>query len=252
MFLMGKSVRVMGENPMKIVVLLSFVIVGCILVAGCIDQIKPAATNTTAVTPANTFTPFSNVTALSNSTNSSAPPPLKGLLKISLNSWIGNFPVSIDNVSAGVVETTRPLTLMVDEGNHTIDVCCGAVCERENVTIRFGEQRTIDFSERLKETCEFLEPTVRITGYSLNGDQITVNVEFINPTTRSLTMSAEVSCGYSYIESRSNNRIGNSARGQVFSTVNAGDRVIKILNLNLVSGYIYDYEIPTITKISSK
>jgi len=58
MFLMGKSVRVMGENPMKIVVLLSFVIVGCILVAGCTGQIKPAATNTTAVTPTNTFTPL--------------------------------------------------------------------------------------------------------------------------------------------------------------------------------------------------
>jgi len=249
----GKSVRVIGENPIKIIVPVSLIIVGCILVAGCVGQIKPTATNTSAVTPANTFTPFSNATTLSNSTNSSAPPPpLKGLVRISLNSWIGKFPISIDNVSAGHVETARPLTLMVDEGNHTIDVCCGVICERENVTIRFGEQRTIDFSERLKEKCEFLEPTVRIIGYSLNGDLITVNVEFINPTTRPLTMSVEVSCGYSYIESRSNNRVGNSAKNQVFSTVNAGDRVMKILNLNLVPGYSYDYEIPTITKISSK
>jgi hypothetical protein len=240
------------ENPMKIIVLLSLVIAGCILVGGCIGQIKPADTNVPAVTPANTFIPFSNETSLSNNTNSSAPPPLKGLLKISVNSWIGKFPVSIDNMSVGVVETTRPLTLMVDEGNHTIDVCCGVVCERENITIRFGEQRTIDFSERLKENCEFLEPTVRIIGYFLSGDQITVNVEFINPTTQPLVMSAEVSCGYSYIESRSNNRVGNLALGQVFSTVNAGDRVIKILNLYLASGYSYDYEIPTITKFSSR
>ena len=149
------------------------------------------------------------------------------------------------------METARPLTIMVDEGNHSVDVCCGVVCERENVTIRFGEQRTIDFSERLKENCEFLEPTARIIGYYLNGDQIMVNIEFINPTTRLLTMSAEVICGYSYSESRSNNRVGNSARGLVFSAVNAGDRVIKTLNLNLASGYSYDYEIPTITKIST-
>jgi hypothetical protein len=239
------------ENPLKIIVLLSLVIAGCIMVAGCVGQIQPADTSVPAVTPANTFIPFSNETSLSDNTNSSAPPLQKGLLKISLNSWIGKFPVSIDNMSVGVVETTRPLTLMVDEGNHTIGVCCGVVCERENVTIRFGEQRTIDFSERLKENCEFLEPTVRIIGYFLNGDQITVNVEFINPTTRSLTMSAEVTCGYSYIESRSNSRVGNTARGQVFSSVNAGDRVTKILNLNLADGYSYTYEIPTITKISS-
>ena len=241
---------------MKIIVPVSLIIVGCILLAGCIGQIKPAATNTPAVTPTNTFTPFSNATTLSNSTNnstnSSAPPRLKGLVRISLTSWVGKFPVSIDNVSAGNVETTRPLTLMVDEGNHTIAVCCGAVCERENITIRFGEQRTIDFSERLKENCEFMEPTARIIGYFLNGDQITVSVEFINPTTRPLTMSAEVMCGYSYIDSRSNNRVGNSVQGQVFSTVNAGDRVIKILNLNLAYGYSYNYEIPTIIKISSK
>ena len=247
--------EVKGENSMKIIIVLSLVMAGCILAAGCAGQIKPiepAKENVSAGTPANTFTPFSNTTALPNSTNSSAPPPLQGLLRVSLNSWIGKFPVSVDNVSSGVVETARPLTLMVDEGNHTVDVCCGAVCERENVNIRFGEQRTIDFSERLKENCEFLEPIVRITGYFLNGDQITVNLEFINPTTQPLTMSAEVICGYTYIDSRSNNRVGNSARGQVFSTVNAGDRITKILNLNLASGYNYDYEIPTITKISSK
>jgi hypothetical protein len=237
---------------MNIILLLSLIIAAGILVTGCVDQIKPDAMNTTTVTTANTFTPITNATALSNSTNNSAPQPLKGLLKISLNSWIGKFPVSIDNMSVGVVETARPLTLMLDEGNHTINVCCGVICGRKNVTIRFGEQRTIDFSEQLKEKCEFLEPAVRIVGYFLSGDQITVNVEFINPTDQPLAMSAEVSCGYSYIESRSNNRVGNSATGQIFSTVNAGERVTKVLNLYLASGYSYNYEIPTITKISSK
>jgi hypothetical protein len=172
-------------------------------------------------------------------------------VKVTLDTWVGEFPVSIDNVSAGVVKTARPLTLMVDEGNHTIAVCCGVVCERENVTIRFGEQRIIDFSERLEENCEFLEPTVRIVDYYRSGDQITVNVEFINPTTQPLTMSAEVSCGYSYIESRSNNRVGNFAQGLVFATLNAGDRITKTLILDLASGFDYRYEMPTITHTSS-
>ena len=222
---------------------------------GCV-QIKQKTNeplNNTAA-PINTFTPISNTTPvsnISNLSNSTANPKLKGLVKVTLDTWLGEFPVSIDNVTAGVVKTARPLTLMVDEGNHTIAVCCGVVCERENVTVRFGEQRIIDFSERLEENCEFLEPTVRIVDYYRSGDQITVNVEYINPTTQPLTMSAEVSCGYSYIESRSNNRVGNFAQGLVFATLNPGDRITKTLNLDLASGFDYRYEMPVITHISS-
>jgi hypothetical protein len=239
---------------MKTIVLLFLVVTGC-MAAGCVGQMKSAADNTPNVTPANTFTSFSNATPpsnLTNTSNSTASSALKGLLKISVNGWIGEFPVFIDNKSSGVVATQRPITLMLEEGNHTIEVCCGVVCEQENVTIRFGEQRAIDFSERLKKECEFLEPVVRIAGYYMNGDQIAVNVEFINPTTETLTMSAEISCGYSYIESRCNNRIGNSAQGQVFMTLNPGDRTIKTLNLDLASGYSYTYGIPTITSSSAK
>jgi hypothetical protein len=238
---------------MKISVLPFLIIAGC-LAAGCVGQMKTAASNIPVATPQETFIPFSNGTPLSapsNSSNGTEPAGLKGLLKISLDGWIGEFPLSIDNKSTGVVATKRPVTLMMDEGNHTVEVCCGLVCEHENVTIKFGEQRNIDFSERLKKDCEFLEPAVRIVGYFQNGDQITVNVEFINPTTKTLAMSAEISCGYSYIESRSNNRVGNCAQGQVFSTLNPGDRITKVLNLNLAGGYSYMYEIPTITRVVS-
>lgn len=234
-------------------VLLTLVIAGC-LAAGCAGQIKTAAGNIPAVTPSGTFNPFSNDTIdppLSNISNSTGSSGLKGLLKISTGGLLGEFPVSIDNMSSGVVTPQRPLSLMVDEGNHTVEVCCGAVCEEENITIKFGKQRIVDFSEQLKEDCEFSEPTVRITGYFLSDDQLTVNVEFINPSMKTLTMSAEISCGYSYIESQSNNRVGNFAQGLVFSTLNAGDSTTKILNLNLARGSSYNYNIPIITRISS-
>jgi hypothetical protein len=239
---------------MKNGVLLFLVIAGC-LAAGCVGQMKSVTDSAPNVTPSHTFIPFSNATNISNISNisnSTSISGLKGLLKISTGGWTGEFPVSIDKRSAGVVATQKSMTLMLEEGNHSVEVCCGVVCEQENVTIRFGEQRTIDFSERLKENCEFLEPAARIVGYFQNGEQITVNVEFINPTTQTLTMSAEISCGYSYIESRSNSRVGNSAQGQLFSTLKAGDRITKTLNLNLASGYSYNYEIPTITHVSSK
>jgi hypothetical protein len=238
------------ENPMKDILFLFLVIAGCIA-AGCVGQMKSAAYNTPNITLANTFTSFSNATLISNLTNisnSTAPPALKGLLKISTGGWTGEFPVSIDNLSRGVVATQRPITVMLEEGNHTVEVCCGVVCERENVTIRFGEQRIIDFSDRLKKDCEFLEPVARIVGYFMNSNQIAVNVEFINPTTETLTMTAEISCGYSYIESRSNDRVGNHAQGLVVATLNSGERTIKMLNLNLASGYSYNFGPPTITR----
>jgi hypothetical protein len=249
MILTGNSIIATGKNPMKISVILFLVIAACILLAGCVGQIKPVG-NVTNVTI--TIMPVPGAANTSDVSNITATPKLKGLLKISLNSWIGEFPVSIDNMSAGVVETTRPLTLMIDEGNHTVSVCCGAVCEQENVTIRFGEQRTVDFSERLKKNFEFIEPTVRITGYFLNGDKVTVNTEFINPTMKTLAMTAEISCGYSYIESRSNNRVGNSAQGQLFATLKPGERITKTLNINLAGEYSYLHLICTMTKTSSK
>ena len=213
---------------------------------------KTAAANVTAVTPANTFIPFSNMTAVSNISNSTSASGLMGLVKISINGWIGEVPVSVDKKIIGVVATQRPITLMLEEGNHTVEVCCGVVCEQENVTIKFGTQRHIDFSERLKKDCEFLEPTVRIVDYAMYDNHVTVNVEFINPTMQDLTMSAEISCGYSYIETRSNNRAGSSAQGQLFSKLKAGDRITQTLNLKLASGNSYTYEMPIITHVSSK
>jgi hypothetical protein len=241
------------KNPMKIIMLLSLVIVGCILATGCAGQMKNAAANNKTANPTITFTPFSNATSISTTiSNSTVTSGLKGLLKISAGGWIGEFPVSVDKMSVGVLATKRPITLMIEEGNHTIEVCCGTICEQENVTIQFGKQRTIDFSEQLQKNCLISEPIVRIIGYYLNGDQITVNVEFINPTTETLTMSADISCGYSYIESRSYNRVGNSATGHLYSTLKSGDRITQILKLNLASGSSYIYDIPTITQASSK
>lgn len=218
---------------MKIIVLLALgIIVACIVVTGC--ETKKDIERS----PSPAFAPFHL---------------RQGQLTVSIGSLIGEIPVFIDNMSVGAVSANRPITLMIDEGNHTVEVCCGKIkCVHENVSIRFGKQRTIDFSEQLEKECEFLEPTVRIVDYFLSGDQITINVEFINPTMKDLTMSAEIRCVYSYIESRSNSRAVNSAGGWVFSTLKSGDRVTQILRLNLASGSSYIYEIPTISQVSSK
>ncbi len=253
---------------MKITTLFILVIAGCILVAGCVVQTKNTTPNATTVNPENTFIPFSDTTTLSPLSNGSeisnestisiipnttVKPGLNGSLRVSIGALDTILPVSVDNKSRGNVTKVKPLELMLPEGNHTVAVCCGMLCEQENVTIRFGKQQTIDFSERIKKTCEFFEPTARIVGYSPNGDMMSVEVEFINPTAQIVTISAEITIGYSYIDDRSNNREGNFATGQLTSTLNPSDRITRILNLYLYSsGSSYSYEIPVITHVSTK
>jgi len=216
----------------KIIVLLALgIIVAFIAVVGCETKTDSGR----SFSPTNTFAPFHL---------------RQGQVTIYVGGMTGEFPVALDNIPVGVTSTNRPLTLMADEGNRTVEVCCGIICEHEEVTIRFGKPRTLDFSEQLENDCKFSEPAVRIVDYFLSGDHITINVELLNPTTRTVTLSAEISCWYSYIESRSNNRVAHSAGSQVFSTLEPGDRVTQILRLNVAGGSSYMYEIPTISHVS--
>jgi len=216
----------------------------CILVTGCLSQkMNDTGEN---ISRSQTFTSFTIVGT-------------EGPLTISLDgsftpedAFIDAYPVSLDNLVVGVVSTKKPITLKEIVGNHTVKVCCGNRCEQQNVTVRFGKQQSVDFSERLKKNLGSSKPVARITGYYPNNNQITITVEFINPTTRSLAMSADVSCGYTYIESGSYNRIGNTVQGHLYETVNSCDRTTKTLNFNLARGSSYLYDIPTITPVIAR
>jgi hypothetical protein len=213
-------------------------VIGCLLASGCVTQTKTEYDKVN-VSHSQTFTRFTV-------------PGTEGPLRISVGGFTSEYPVSVNNINVGVVSTDRPITLMMLEGNYTVKVCCGKICEQENVTIAFGKQRTVDVSEQLKKDLGSSEPAVRIVGYYLNADQITVDAEFINPTTQPLAMTADVICKYSYIEGRNYNRIGNIARGHLSATVNACDRITETLNFKLASGSSYMYDIPTITLVSSR
>jgi len=213
-------------------------VVGFLLVPGCVTQTK-TGNDPVNVSPSPTFTRFTV-------------PGTEGQLKISVGGLTGDYPAFIDNISVGIVSSRSPLSMTLLEGNYTVKVCCGRICEQEKVAITFGKQRTVDVSEQLKKDLGSSAPAVQIVGYFLNTDRITIDVEFINPTPQPRTMSAEVSCGYSYIEGRSYNRIGSIAQGHLSSTVNACDRTTESLNFDLASGSSYLYEIPTITLVSSK
>lgn len=240
-------------DPMKISMLLAlFVVVGCVLATGCIAQTKKDV-NTSNISPSYTLTSFVNSTMNStNMTNGNTTmngTSLQGPLRVSITGYPVSLPVLIDNKTAGNTTVEKPLDLMLDEGLHTVMVCVGPICERENVTITFAKKSFVDFGEALKRDIEFPLPTVRMTQFNSVGDALMVSLEFINPTQKEISMSAEVSVGYTYIEPRSGVRNGNSAQGKAMRTLKAGERYNYQLELHFVNGYAYNYDEPQISNI---
>lgn len=243
---------------MKSIVLLTILItVGCILAAGCVAQ--PKKDINVSVSPTNTFTPLVNMTTVPgsngtfNGTNSTnVTQKLKGPLRVSISGYPADLPVIVDNLTVGIVTKEKTLDVMLDEGNHSVKVCVGLKCQIEVVTIRFAKQTVIDFGDRLRKEVEFPTPTARIVEYYRNGDGVSVVVEFINPSTEGLYMTAEVSVGYSFISGRSGQRVGESTRGKTFMDVAAGQRITSTVRLDFADGSSYNFDPPTLLSITSK
>jgi hypothetical protein len=233
--------------------------VGCILATGCVALTNK---NTVNATTAAGFTSFSHTSdpGLNHTINATADSTstLNGSLRVSICgiTYPATLSVVLDNQTVGTVEPTTPLYLMVPEGNHTVRVCVRSVCEQEVVTTRFGRYVTVDFSERLLRDVEFLDPfakpTARILGCYKNGNAISLDVEFTNPSTKDLLMSVKVSCGYSYIDDRSSMRVGESAGGMLVQNVKAGQRITKSLELRFASGESLWYDYPEIQELTVK
>ncbi len=238
---------------MKMIALLTILItVVCILTAGCTGQTNKDAVPEKCVCP---VCPSLNVT----STNTTIPDAnitvnitkLKGPLRVSIGGYPADLPVFVDNQSVGMVTRAKPLDLLIEEGNRSIKVCVGVICENETVEIVFAKKSFVDFEERLTKDIEFPNPTVRITDYYRSGNGVAVVVEFINPTAKDLTIGAEVNIGYSFINDRTDQRGGESTRGKASALVKAGQRMTTTLNLNFASGYAYMFDPPVLGQITT-
>jgi hypothetical protein len=135
---------------------------------------------------------------------------------------------------------------MASEGNHTIKVCVGILCVNETVGVKFAKPLTIDFGERLKKVAEFSTPTVRIVDTRQAYAQVTVDLEFINPSKKDLTFTTTVQCTYSYIDPQTGWRKGKSKQITVTRSVKAGDRTKQSSDIWLDGGRSYMIEIPQI------
>jgi hypothetical protein len=242
---------------MKSIVLLAILVtIGCILASGCVAQTKKDPN--VSVSPTNTFTPFINATTVptinetTNATNVTNSSKLKGPLRVSVSNFNANLSVFIDNQSVGFVTAAKPLDLSVNEGNHSVKVCLGAICEQDYVVIVFAKKSFIDFGDRLKKKVEFPNPTARITDYYRDGDGVSVVLEFINPTSDPLSISAEVSVGYSYIAERSGQRVGEAARGKTTVSVDPGQRETQTVRLYFDDGSAYNFDPPQLLDVTVK
>jgi hypothetical protein len=226
--------------------------VGFILAAGCV---APTNNGTVNATTATTFAPITNTsdTGLNETINATTniTSELKGSLKVSISgiSYPENLSVVLDNETVGMVNTTTPLYLMVSEGNHTVMVCKNSVCKQENVTTRFGRYVTVDFSKQLQKDVEFQNPTARILNYYKNGNVLSVNVEFFNPSTKDLLMSIVVSCKYTYIDDRTLIKIEDTSIDISEQYVNAGQRITEWQDLYFTSDNILNYDRPVIKEL---
>ncbi len=225
-----------------------------ILTAGCVAVANKNSDNSTNNTIPNSFAPFSNVAdpTLNKTIHATAngTTKLKGPLLVSIGGYPVDLPVNIDNITAGTAGKEKPLTLTLDEGFHTVEVCAGSICEKETVNISFGKKSSIDFSEQLRKDVEFPLPTARIVEYFKNGGGVSVNIEFINPSSKPLTITAEVSCGYDYIDDRTNIKMGDSVTGKSVQYVEAGQRVTNRLDLYFASGHSHNFDVPKIADIT--
>ena len=176
---------------------------------------------------------------------------VSGMVTVSIGGYNAELPVFIDNMSVGIVSPNKPLNLMVGEGHHLVKVCIGILCENEEVEIKFAKPVYIDFGKRLKRVAEFPTPNVRIIGTRQADNEITVDLEFINPSKNDLTMIAKIQCAYSYIDNVFHWRHGNAKQGTISTSVKAGNRTVESLDIYLTGGSSYIIENPVILDFSS-
>jgi len=175
-----------------------------------------------------------------------------GPLTVTIGGYNSDLPVLIDNITVGNASQGRPLDLMVSEGNHTVKVCVGILCENETVAVQFAKPAYVDFEDRLKKIAEFSKPTVRIVDTRQAGAKVSVDLEFINPSKDGLTFTTEVQVAYSYIDPTSKFRNGNAKRTTVTKWVQAGTRAKQSTDIWLDGGRSYIIEIPQILNSTYK
>lgn len=154
----------------KFMLLTFFIIVGCVLVSGCvtptIKETKAANSPSPTVTPSlHATTPDVTLTTVPVHTANSTEIK-KGQLNVSIGNYIAVLPVVIDNKSVGNVSPGKPLNLTANVGKHTVRICVVDLCNNQDVMILSSSPATVDFGDWLKKDIVTGSLTVSIGGYN--------------------------------------------------------------------------------------
>ena len=165
----GSSPGNKSELPIKKYMLLTFfIIIGCVLVAGCttptIKQTKAANSSTPAVTPSpHATTPDVTLTPV---TTVNATEIKKGQVIVSIGNYIGVLPVFLDNKIAGNISTNKPLNLTANVGRHSVRICVRDLCNNQDVMVLSSSSATVDFGDWLTKEIVTGPLSVSIGGYN--------------------------------------------------------------------------------------
>jgi len=147
-----------------------FVIVGFVLVAGCvtptIKQTNPANSSSPTATPSvQATTPAVTLTTVPVHTEN-ATEIKKGVVNVSIGDYIAVLPVFIDNKSVGNVSLNKPLNLTTNVGRHSVRICVGDLCNNQDVMVLSASPTIVDFGDWLKKEIVTGPLTVSIGGYN--------------------------------------------------------------------------------------
>jgi hypothetical protein len=196
-------------------------------------------TNTSCFSQSVIITPMNVTTADFESqliNNTAINNTLLANLVVSIGGYDATLPVIVDNLVAGNVSMGVPLTVKVTEGIHNVTVCSGVVCEYSNVTTRFGKATYQDFGDSLTRDAPNQKPGASIINSVITGNDVTVNVMLFNPTATDKTITATISCVYSYLDYESTFTQTDTANGQISQTVDAGGNKTASVELYLSHG----------------
>jgi hypothetical protein len=148
-------------------ILLIFVIIACILIAGY-DAKSFANIPTEKSTLLQTNSSLPDVSSSTGSqqghvlTNAN-----QGQIFISIGRFNASLPVFIDNTKFGMVSNGQPLGLVLNEGNHTVSVCAGTICDTTAVNIKSAIKTTVDFEDLLNKNMNQGSVNVSIGKYDI-------------------------------------------------------------------------------------
>jgi len=157
--------------PLKIIMPLTlFIIVACVVVAGCsipmIRNTKAENSSSPTIMPAIPSTTFGVMQTLFPDPTETSTELKKGKLEVYIGDYNAELPVFVDDARVGNVSRDTPLNLTVSVGRHSVMVCVIGSCIQEDVLVISSNPTTIDFGERLQKEVVRGPLRVSIGGYN--------------------------------------------------------------------------------------